>query len=182
MDLTSMILFFTTIVVMQLIEGIVWMYGQDPDVNFYASMSASGLLMLQPIALILMISPSSYTIPLLISYIVLGVLSKIVDQISDPRSLREYYHMDSGSHLIWKWLDPIPWRSLLIYFVFLIGPLLIAKQYSMITFIAVTLLVSIYSFGKGWGSMWCWIINGMVVIICGRAFLQKFLLKNKYTQ
>ena len=54
------IFFYTTIVLMQLIEYIVWTYGSDPEINFYASLGGAGLLMLQPIASICAVSIGSY--------------------------------------------------------------------------------------------------------------------------
>jgi FtsH-binding integral membrane protein len=173
------IFFYTTIVFMQLIEYIVWTYGSDPEINFYASLGGAGLLMLQPIASVLTIGSGSTRLMMLISYVVLGVITHFIDQ--DGRSLRERYRMETGPdtpsddnagvhevkgrlRLHWKWLDPIPWSSLAIYFIFLIGPLLIMKQFDLTALVFLTLGFSIYSFGKGWGSMWCWIVNGMVVI------------------
>jgi hypothetical protein len=159
------IFFYATIVFMQLVEYIVWTYGSDPEINFYASLGGAGLLMLQPIASIL--AAGSMKTTLLIAYLILGVITHIIDQ--DGRSLRERYRIEAGPsgdtpHLHWKWLDPIPWKSLLVYFIFLIGPLLITKQFDLTALVFLTLGFSIYSFGKGWGSMWCWIVNGMVVI------------------
>ena len=189
---TSMptIIFYTTIVFMQLIEYIVWTYGSDPEINFYASLGGAGLLMLQPIASIMTLwgrkPPHTPVLMLLIAYVILGLITHFMDQ--DGRSLREMYRMvetqvsphpstdvssinnergvwgSSRPHLHWKWLDPIPWFSLAVYFIFLIGPLLITKQFDLTVLILITLGFSIYSFGKGWGSMWCWIVNGMVVI------------------
>ena len=190
---TSMptIIFYTTIVFMQLIEYIVWTYGSDPEINFYASLGGAGLLMLQPIASVLTIGSQSTRLIMLIAYVVLGVITHFMDQ--DGRSLRERYRIEAGPsgdissaddergveapfgrdaakplggrlRLHWKWLDPIPWKSLLVYFIFLIGPLLITKQFDLTVLIFLTLGFSIYSFGKGWGSMWCWIVNGMVVM------------------
>jgi hypothetical protein len=170
------IFFYATIVFMQLVEYIVWTYGSDPDINFYASLGGAGLLMLQPIASICAVSIGLYRVPMLISYVVLGVITQVIDQ--DGRSLRERYRMETQAspypstdvsssdtpHLIWKWLDPIPWSSLAVYFFFLIGPLLITKQFDLVALVFLTLGFSIYSFGKGWGSMWCWIVNGMVVM------------------
>jgi hypothetical protein len=189
------IIFYTTIVFMQLIEYIVWTYGSDPEINFYASLGGAGLLMLQPIASIL--AAGSMKLPLLIAYLILGAITHVMDQ--DGRSLRERYQMvetqvsphpstdvssinnergvwgSSRPHLHWKWLDPIPWKSLFVYFIFLIGPLLITKQYDLTVLVFLTLGFSIYSFGKGWGSMWCWIVNGMVVLGgLKSAFLARF--------
>jgi hypothetical protein len=161
------IIFYTTIVFMQLIEYIVWTYGSDPEINFYASLGGAGLLMLQPIASILTVAHVPMRSMLLIAYVILGVITHVMDQ--DGRSLRERYRIEAGPsgdapHLIWKWLLPIPWKSLLVYFIFLIGPLLITKQFDLTVLVFLTLGFSIYSFGKGWGSMWCWIVNGMVVM------------------
>jgi hypothetical protein len=168
----SMLLFFASIVFMQFIEGIVWTYGSNPDINFYSSLSASGLLFLQPIASILAIAPGQYKVPMLFSYVVLGWISEVIDHRSDPRSLREQYRIEEGKHLIWKWLDPIPWRSLAIYFTFLIGPLILSKQYDFVALVLLTVVFSIYSFGKGWGSMWCWVVNLMVIMIGGKALVK----------
>ena len=164
----SMLLFFATIVFMQLIEGIVWTYGSNPDINFYASVSAAALLMIQPIASILAIAPTSYISPMIISYIVMGLITHLIEHKTDPRSLREQYRMVGTPHLHWKWLDPIPWASLTVYFIFLIGPLFLTKQYDFIALVLLTLAFSVYSFGKGWGSMWCWIVNLMVIVICAK--------------
>lgn len=51
------IFFYATIVFMQLVEYIVWTYGSDPEINFYASLGGAGLLMLQPIAVETRASP-----------------------------------------------------------------------------------------------------------------------------
>ena len=163
-----MILFYTTIVFMQFVEYIVWTYGADPNTNFYASLGGAGLLALQPIASILAIAPAIYKTPLLISYLILGLISQIIDHRSDHRSFHDRYRIERGEHLIWKWLDPVPRFSLLIYFIFLIGPLLLSKQYEFVALVMVTLVFSVYAYGKGntWGSMWCWIVNWMVVFIC----------------
>ena len=169
----SMLIFFATIVFMQLIEGIVWTYGSNPDINFYASVSAAALLMIQPIASILAIwgHERPHTPLLLITYVVLGLISQLIDHKTDPRSLREKYRMVGTPHLHWKWLDPIPWASLAVYFIFLIGPLILTKQYDFVALVLLTLAISVYSFGKGWGSMWCWIVNLMVIVICAKKLL-----------
>jgi len=247
----SMLLFFATIVFMQLIEGIVWSYGEDPDVNEGASLGAAALLMLQPVASILALSPTRYQVPMLVAYAILGILAKVVDD--DGRTWREKYRMDtgralagclpvgfvhdaslqdtslqdaslhngasihdaslyngaslhdaslhngasihrcrgpgggvsvplrglgggktegrSGPPLIWKWLTPLPVWSLLVYFVFLLGPLFFTTQYELLVVVLVTLGFSMVSFGSGWGSMWCWLVNLGVVGVGVKALL-----------
>ena len=136
------IIFYTTIVFMQLVEYIVWTYGSDPEINFYASLGGAGLLMLQPIASILTVGSQSTRLMMLISYVILGMITHVMDQ--DGRSLRERYRIEAG-----------PSGD---------TPLLITKQFDLTALVFLTLGFSIYSFGKGWGSMWCWIVNGMVVM------------------
>lgn len=166
------ILFYASVVFMQLIEYIVWQYGvHDADINYYSSLAATTLLALQPVASILTLSSPSF---LLGGYVVLGLLYTILRSVLDDRSSRELYQMKPGpdGHLQWKWLqtDAITRFGLAIYFAFLLLPLFLARQYELLVVVLATLGVSLYAFGsqKTWGSMWCWVVNWMVVFLCGR--------------
>jgi hypothetical protein len=168
------ILFYATIVCMQLIEYVVWKYGGDVDVNYYASLAASSLLALQPLASLLTLSSPS---PLVGGYVILGSLYFLLRSLLDPRQSRDLYQMNPGvdGHHEFKWLQTDGWTrmGLVIYFVFLLLPLFITRQYELLFVVGVTLGVSLYSYGsqRTWGSMWCWIVNWMVVALCGRAVL-----------
>jgi cellulose synthase/poly-beta-1,6-N-acetylglucosamine synthase-like glycosyltransferase len=63
--------FYGTIVFMQLIEYIVWTHPFNSNINKYASMCAAFLLWMQPIAAIL---TTTYKLPLIIAYSVIGIL------------------------------------------------------------------------------------------------------------
>lgn len=156
--------FCMTIVGMQLVEYFVWTFFNNPTVNFQASLAAAGLLFLQPIASILTL-PSSSIPMFLIAYGLLGSLLLFTD--STP--LVEKYRMSRGEngHLVWHWLgkDKRTAISLVVYFLFLFVPLLLTGQYTLLSIALATLGLSLYSFFKEntWGSMWCWIVNYLVV-------------------
>lgn len=168
----STTLFCLTIVFMQLIEYVVWTWYENPDVNFLASVSAASLLFLQPVASILTL-PSKHVLTLLQSYIGLSVLTLFLS--SEP--LYERYRMfrAQNGHLIWNWLqkDSQTALSLVIYFAFLLGPLLLQKQWELLALTLGTLGISLYSFYRDntWGSMWCWMVNYIVVAVCAKQIL-----------
>lgn len=168
-------LFSLTIVLMQLIEGIVWTYYNNPTVNYLASLSATWLLWLQPIASILTIQ-SKLAIPALQLYIGLTLIGGLL--FLNMASLREIYSMRraANGHLAWNWLKK-DWKtaiSLLVYFVFLFGPLAVSKEWAVLALALPTLAFSLYSFYEEntWGSMWCWIVNYIVVGICAYQVLK----------
>lgn len=166
-------LFCLTIVFMQLIEYFVWSYYDNPTVNFVASFSAAFLLFLQPVASLLTLS-SKYTTYALLVYVGLALAAFVV---MDMSRLREKYKMRraENGHLAWNWIqnDLQTTLSLVVYFLFLFTPLLLRGQYTLLGISLTTLFVSLYSFYKEntWGSMWCWIVNYIVVGICGYQIL-----------
>jgi hypothetical protein len=161
-------LFCLTIVFMQLIEYFVWSNEGNDRANFRYSVLASLLLWLQPIASISTL-PSKWISTALGSYIGLSFLSSLFNET--PLEVR--YRMEKGinGHLEWKWLDK-SWQtavSLLVYFVFLFGPLVFQKEWTLLTLALTTLAGSLYSFYEAntWGSMWCWFVNYLVVGVAG---------------
>ncbi len=165
-------LFCLTIVFMQLIEYFVWSNEGNDRANFRYSVLAAILLWLQPLASILTL-PSSLLPSVMGSYIGLSFLGSLLK--SEP--IEDTYKMYKGDngHLVWNWLKK-DWQtslSLLVYFVFLLTPLLIRKEWTLLTLALTTLAGSLYSFYESntWGSMWCWIVNYLVVGLCGYQIL-----------
>lgn len=169
-------LFSLTIVLMQLIEGIIWSYPQNKTVNFLGSLAAANLLWLQPIAAMFTL-PKDYFLPLLQIYLALSLLSFLLMPL-DSSEMKQKYSMERGpsGHLVWNWLqkDRKTALSLLVYFVFLLGPLVYAQEWLLLSFALLTLFGSLYHFHKdgSWGSMWCWFVNYIVVGICGYQILK----------
>ncbi len=160
-------IFCVTIVCMQLIEFFVWTYLSNPTVNFVASLAAVGLLWLQPIASILTFE-TKHVLTALQAYLGLSLLGFLWPQ---DKPFNQVYRMTEGEngHLVWHWLqkDSRTLLSLLVYFVFLLGPLVLRKEWLLLGLATSTLGVSLYSFYKDntWGSMWCWIVNYIVVAV-----------------
>jgi hypothetical protein len=154
---------------MQLIEFFVWTFSNNKTVNFVASLAAAGLLWLQPIASIMTLD-SKHVLTVLQGYIGLSLLGFLWPK---EKPLDELYKMTRGEngHLVWHWLqkDSRTLLSLLVYFVFLLGPLVLRKHWLLLGLATSTLGLSLYSFYKEntWGSMWCWIVNYIVVGVCG---------------
>jgi hypothetical protein len=181
-----MIFFFATIVFMQLVEYVVWTYGVDspkyigtggqgeasaarraasPYVNHYASLAAASLLALQPIASILTVSQSYIPI---VGYLLFAVIAHFIDRVRDVRPLRERYRMTSEPQLVWHWLTPTPLFSLLVYFLFLLTPLVLSQQFALLATVLAALAFSILSYSRAWGSVWCYAIHCIVVLLCVR--------------
>lgn len=174
LDVSLPILFFClTIVFMQLIEYIVWSNYEDPEVNRQASISAFLLLALQPIASIMTVSKMEIRNALVGSYIILSLFVGFLF----PREYEFRMERAANGHLSWKWLtkEKSTYVALLVYFIFLFAPLLMNREYSLLSLSFFTLTLSLYSYWKEntWGSMWCWIVNGIVPFSIANAVLKR---------
>jgi hypothetical protein len=178
-----LLFFFSTICLMQFVEFIQWSYGSNPSINFYTSIMASILLGLQPIASILTLYPHKIIHTLLFLYILLEMSSQLLLITYHKKPITDLYRMYPGTngHLVWNWLQPNFYTiiQLCIYFVFLLLPLIISKNWSFLLFGIITLIVSLYSYldSNTWGSMWCWIVNLSIIFIGGKIAVSKLLEK-----
>jgi hypothetical protein len=163
------LLFCGTIVFMQLIEYIVWSNYEDKEINRKASLAAIGLLFLQPIASILTLPSPTQREVFLSAFLVASLVSMF---FAVPKS----YSMTRApnGHLAWDWIDKDSTPSLLVYFVFLLTPLLMKQDLLLLGAALATLFLSLYTYHKDntWGSMWCWIVNGMVPVVIGTSVLR----------
>ena len=167
-----LILFYATIAGMQFVEYIVWTYGSDPDINLYASFAGAFLIFLQPISSILTLPTG--TGPLLSGYVLCSLTKIIASSLHSNKTLREIYRMEPGKdgHLVWGWLnrDPLTIIGYGIYFIFAFIPIFLSKDYNFASALLITLGVSMYSLymNKTWGSLWCWLVNGLVIAMCAK--------------
>jgi hypothetical protein len=175
-----MTLFLASIVGMQFIEYLMWTFGENKTANFSISLAAAFLLWLQPIASIQSLTSTSTATTLTILYTVLSVIYKGIYSIIDKTPLQQTYRMYKGAngHLVWNWLqfDVQTAIGLLLYFTFLLLPIIMGKNWPLLSVIAVTLGISLYTFynDRTWGSMWCWIVNAIVLYVCGKAVWQLY--------
>ena len=165
---TPVLLFYSTIVCMQLVEYIVWTNINDKNVIFNASIAAVILLWLQPI--FAMLTMTNYKMISIIAYCIIGLLYRLYDNW-EIKHLQMYPGKDG--HLVWKWLEGN--RGLWIYFLFLLVPVFFMVSKEMIVVILLTLFASLYGYytTNTWGSMWCWLVNGLVILACIKGILKK---------
>lgn len=178
---------------MQLIEYFVWTYGVDPPkyiaterqcrftqcaahsvkhatsttVNFLCSLAAATLLAIQPIAAILTLE--TYRIPFLAAYILLGSFAHFFDASyfqSLQLTITQRYRIDPEPHLVWKWLNPLPRYTTAVFLLFLLAPLALSAQYGLLAAVLAALIFSVLSTVRAWGSLWCYIVNYIVALLC----------------
>ena len=164
---TPLLLFYSTIVCMQLVEYIVWTNINDKNVIFNVSIAAVLLLWLQPI--FAMLTMNNYKMISIIAYCIIGLLYTLYDR----HTLNLQMYPGNDGHLVWNWLEGN--RGLWIYFIFLLIPVFFMVSKEMIALILLTLFASLYGYytTNTWGSMWCWLVNGLVVLACIKGILKK---------
>ncbi len=174
-----LLLFFSTIVLMQLLEFIVWSSLKNKRVRFITSILAASLLLLQPIASILTLYPNQIMYNLLYVYCILILLNSVHILLYKKESVDTFFDMYPGKngHLIWNWIkkDELTIVSIIIYTFFLIIPLIISKQWSYVIYGMTMLIISVITFGREntWGSMWCWLVNLSIIYIGGNLVISK---------
>lgn len=162
------LLFCLSIVLMQFIEYIVWSNYDNKEINRGASIAAAGLLWVQPIASILTLPPSMTRTVALGAYTGLSLLGALLGADRDYSMTRA-----PNGHLAWNWLEK-DWKtamSLMVYFVFLLAPLLISQKFVLLGLALGTLAVSLFTYWRDntWGSMWCWIVNVIAILSIARS-------------
>ena len=162
----TLLFFCATITLMQAIEAIAWSYPYEthPTINTITSRAAALLLWSQPLASIQTLRGtrfSEYRSPLSATYLLLTFL----DLILHPTPPSAYRMRPNKGHLEWEWLP----SSLLLYFAFLLLPLLLVPNPLLLLFVSLTLGLSLYAnhTDNTWGSLWCWQVNGIAIAIVG---------------
>jgi hypothetical protein len=163
--------FCLSISLMQLIEYFVWSYYDNKAINYYASLAASFLLWIQPIASILTLRSVSTKQSMLVAYIGLSIIGQMLQDTKEYSMTRA-----SNGHLSWNWMSEqnlLSVSSLVVYMIFLFTPILLNAHYDLAAIAAATLGLSIYSYWREntWGSMWCWIVNGIVLLTVGKSIV-----------
>ncbi len=167
-----MLLFYFLFASMQLIEYFLWRYPYKiaPAIHRLVCKMGWVIVMLQPLLLILIAHGpiNQYLVSLWLFMMVLVVMSRQdIEWTAFPQ--------DNG-HLAWNWMP----RSMVIIsiwlFIFFVAMYKARVSYGespwpTICFSALAVGVSLYCFmaSNTWGSVWCWISNGIFLLLIIRA-------------
>ena len=157
--------FFMSFILMQLFEFFIWRNINNSIYNGVFTILATLLLLVQPIATNMLITNKSVQQSMLFVYMICMVpfaiyrfmTQKINSTISDLGHLQWNMLLDNKSKI-----DNV---IITIWFIFFLFPLFYQKKTFGFLFGAITLLIMIYKYYKDntVGSMWCWVVNSIMV-------------------
>jgi len=160
-------LFFYSFISMQLLEYFTWKHLNNKNLNRLLSQLGLFLIFLQPLFFILIPNNVKFNVKasLITLYLVFFFLLFI--------SIKNDFSMAKApnGHLAWNWLK-YPVYIVLLWITFLLIILLYAKKYILFAIYAIIFIAIYYTYYKTntWGSLWCWIANGLAVLLIMRTF------------
>jgi len=153
-------LMFASFIFMQLIEFFIWRNINNKFYNNIFSIMAILLLLLQPIASIMMLSNIQLRNILLFLYLLLAIPFSIY-----KFSTKHIHSVVSKSgHLVWNFFEANPVISITWLF-FAIFSFIYEKKWVGTMFAIVALIIAFINYNNDntvW-SMWCWIVNSVMI-------------------
>jgi hypothetical protein len=165
--------FFASFILMQLIEFFIWKTINNKYYNNIFSIAATLLILLQPVASLMILSNIDLRNGLLVIYFLLVI----------PYSIYKFNNQNihtiisSNKHLHWQFFNPSLIEKI-IWLFFLLFSLFYEGLWVGLLFGVITLIVMLYFYHKNntVGSMWCWIVNSIFMILgCYLLFYLPFL-------
>jgi len=153
-------IFLISIILMQLIEFLIWKNINNKFYNNLFSISATILLIIQPITSLMILTNKQIRDVLLICYLLITIPYAIY------KFSTKYIHSEVSTcgHLKWDFFttSPIIWIVWLFFFLF---SFIYEKKWFGIIFGLSVLLISFinYNNDKTVGSMWCWGVNSLAI-------------------
>lgn len=172
-------IFFVSFILMQFIEYFIWKNIDDPTYNSIFSTLAALLLFFQPIASTMLITDNTVRSIMLTLYLTLSIPFTIYRLITK----KIHTTITPLNHLRWDFIlyknNIIDNVFLIAWFIFFLFPLFYSRNKMGFMFGLLTLLLIIYNYAKDGsiGSMWCWVVN--TIMIYYAAYLLLYL---PYTQ
>jgi hypothetical protein len=157
-------LFFLSFMSMQLIEFFIWRNINDKSLNKLFSILGFLLIAVQPIFSLMMLKNEILKTKLLVIYSIFASLLigyKITN--FDINSA-----ISKNGHLKWNWAHFIKYESIILHslwLLFLIYAPIVNKHYTIMFYVIILYIISMYSFYKDGsdGSLWCWLINTIMI-------------------
>ena len=159
-----MYLFFASFILIQLTEFFIWKNINNPYYNQVFSTIGVILLLMQPIASMMILPNEKLRNLLLISYSLFAIPYSIYNFMYK----RMHSTVSTNGHLDWKFFhtNAVVWAVWLFFFLF---SLIYERKLVPIIFACIALFISYlnYKNGNTVGSMWCWVINSVMIYYAG---------------
>jgi len=153
-------LFYISFISMQLIEFFIWRNIDNKFYNHIFSIMAAILIFIQPLITLMFLSNILLRNNLIAAYLIFFIPYFIYKFITNDMKSR----ISNKGHLVWLFFD----TNMLLFvgwlFFFLFG-LIYTKQFYGTLFGITLFLISSYNYftDKTIGSMWCWIVNSIMI-------------------
>ena len=165
--------FFISFILMQLIEYFIWKNINDPLYNKIFTTLATLLLLVQPIASTMLITNKIMRIYILTLYLVLSIPFVTYRFMTK----KNYSSISPLGHLVWNILldkkSNLDTFIMMIWFIFFLFPLFYQGYTYGFLFGFLTLLFIMYNYSKDGtvGSMWCWIVNSIMIYFAANVLI-----------
>ena len=173
LDSVWVYLFIFSFILMQLIEYFIWRNINDPIYNNIFSIMATLLLFVQPIASTMLIPSKTVSSKIITLYLILvgplTIYRLFTKKISTTISPLNHLSWDLALYKnnILESLLCVGWIMFFLFPLFYIGELF------AFLFGILTLMIIVYNYYKdgSFGSMWCWIVNSVMLYYAGYLLL-----------
>jgi len=141
----------------------------NKKINKLLSQLGLFLIFLQPLFFILIPNNVKFNVKATLIALYLAYFFLLFISIKNDFSMTKA----PNGHLAWNWLK-YPIYIVLLWITFLLIILLYAKKYILFAIYALIFLAIYYTYYKTntWGSLWCWIANGLAVLLIMRTFFK----------
>jgi hypothetical protein len=162
------VVFLQSFICMQLLEHFIW---AESFSNTSLSQIGLGIILCQPIFSILCVSGSNTKyIPLLLG--AYGAFLVVLFLLVKPFGTIDFKTVPGpNGHLAWHWLD-FPLYAIILWLGFFLIRHVLNKDY--INMILIILIVGttylLFHKSKTWGSLWCWVANGVAFMLVVQVF------------
>jgi len=173
LDNIWMYLFLVSFILMQLIEYFIWKNINDPVYNNLFSIMATLLLFIQPIASTMLITNNIVRTNMLLLYLILSIplliyrlFTKKINSTVSPLKHLKWNFIFYDNSIIEK-IFYIGW------FIFFLFPLFYQGNTFGLLFGLLTFIIILYNYykDKTVESMWCWIVNSIMIYYAGYLLL-----------
>jgi hypothetical protein len=158
------VLFVVLVISVQLLEHFIWKNMKNREYNIILSGILYFIVFLEPVATTMMISDETLRNTILFLYLITGILytAHMFHEMGYPATA-----VSSTGHL--KWNYGAYWPHQIGFLVFLVFPFVYEKMWRRTVIGIISFLFAFYNYTRDGTTttMWCWIINSMMIIASG---------------